>query len=366
MPLAQDAPRVATIRTFRPRAGALLALVLAACVDTTTPRAPSHPISEADIDAVNAVAADLEVTMAQQTVVSLLGVRVPFNALTSGPARGSGHAPRGAQLQLASDRPVLRFLGDAPVNPTYWGATFVRAGAVFQRDTARRDAPSNAVRVLLYERVGGAANANVVGWVDLADSVRGTTGRVTHATVSTATQSSVVTVRGSVKVVPGALGASLYDVLAGTIGAGTRPIVVSDSFVVDSTTDGDGRNVITTTIPQANAQIRVVTPTAPGVSFTQSRMLVTVGGRTVRVEESHVGGITFLSFYDGSTELGQTNSAFLPNLGDGARTRYGGVPTDVVRRWMNAVGRLLRTTPVAADLAQATGNLVTLLDPAIP
>ena len=33
---------------------------------------------------------------------------------------------------------------------------------------------------------------------------------------------------------------------------------------------------------------------------------------------------------------------------------------------MNAVGRLLVVTPAAADLAQATGNLVQLLDPAIP
>lgn len=33
---------------------------------------------------------------------------------------------------------------------------------------------------------------------------------------------------------------------------------------------------------------------------------------------------------------------------------------------MNAVGRLLRTTPSAASLAKAAGDLVTLLDPAIP
>ena len=84
------------------------------------------------------------------------------------------------------------------------------------------------------------------------------------------------------------------------------------------------------------------------------------------VDASHFSGVTFLSFYDGTTELGTTSTAYFPNLGDPAQTRYGGVPTDVVRRWMNAVGRLLRTTPSAASLAKAAGDLVTLADPVIP
>lgn len=349
------------------RVAALLALALAACVDTSTPAAPSHAITEADIAAVNALAAQLEATMAHPGLVSLLGVTVPFQARVPVVSPGLGHAARGRLMQLVSAGPTASLLGDAPVNPLYLGSTFVRAGTVFRRDTSRRDAPANAVRVLLYERIGGSATPNVVGWVDMADSVRRNGVRVTRASLGTAAQPQLATVRGAVTVQQaGVFGTALYDVLAGTIGGGTRPIVVSDSFVVDSTTGGDGRNVVTTTIPDGNAMVRTVTPAAPGLTFAQTRLLLMVGGRTYRVEVTRTGGLSLLSFYDGQTEFGFTNSAYFPNLGDGAQTRYGGVPGDVVRRWMNAVGRLLRATPSAADLAQAAGDLVTLLDPVIP
>lgn len=61
-------------------------------------------------------------------------------------------------------------------------------------------------------------------------------------------------------------------VLDGTLGGGSQPIVVSDSFVVDASTSDEGRNVVTTTIPEANAVVRTVTPSAPGLTFQQSRL----------------------------------------------------------------------------------------------
>ncbi len=361
-----ETPRHADTRRVRAR-WVWLAVVAGACVDTSTPTAPQRAIGEADITAMNAVAAQLEASMAEPALVSLLGVTVPFQSRVPAVPRGSGHTGQGRLLGVVVRAPALSFLGDAPVDPLYFGSTFVRAGPVFRRDTSRRDAPANAVRVLLYERLGGSATPNVVGWLDMADSVRLNGVRVTRASLGTLTQPRGATVRGAVAVQQaGLFGTVLYDVLDGTIGGGSRPIVVSDSFVVDASTGDDGRNVVTTTIPGADAVVRTVTPSAPGLTFQQSRLTITAGGRTVRVEQVHFSGVTFLSFYDGSTELGFTSSAYFPNLGDGAQTRYGGVPNDVVRRWMNAVGRLLRTTPSAANLAQAAGNLVTLLDPVIP
>ena len=310
---------------------ALGVLALAACGDSTTASGRPAPITTADVAAVTA-AADLVLgTTSDPALVSLLGVHVPFSVRMAEPMRLAAVTGRQRQLRLPAPEGVS-FLGDAPVDAAYLGSTFVRAGTVFRRDTSRRDAPVGAVRVLLYERQGGAANARVVGWVDMADSTRSSGQRVTRAVVGTA----------------------------------TMPTVVSDSFVVDSTTGDVGRNVITTRIPSAAAIVRSQVPVVAGGSTSVSRLLITVGNRTVRVEGQRISASIQLTFYNGDEELGVSTTADLPNLGNAAHLSRGGGVSDVVRLWMNAVGRLLIVTPAAADLSQATGNLVTLLDPVIP
>ena len=345
---------------------ALGVLALAACGDSTTASGRPAPITTADVAAVTA-AGDLVLgTMSDPALVSLLGVHVPFSVRMAEPMRRAAVTGRQRQLRLPAPEGVS-FLGDAPVDAAYLGSTFVRAGTVFRRDTSRRDAPVGAVRVLLYERQGGAANARVVGWVDMADSTRSSGQRVTRAVVGTATMPTVATVRGSLAISnQGVFGFARYDVLGGTLGSGAQPIVVSDSFVVDSTTGDVGRNVITTRIPSAAAIVRSQVPVVAGGSTSVSRLLITVGNRTVRVEGQRINASTQLTFYNGDEELGVSTTADLPNLGNAAHLSRGGGVSDVVRLWMNAVGRLLIVTPAAADLSQATGNLVTLLDPLIP
>ncbi len=346
--------------------GVVVAAVAAGCSTSAPTAVPPAALTDADVDLLIAAADQVETVMADPALVSLLGVTVPFSVRMAAPPRARPAPTSAARLQLSAPR-TARFLGDAPVDMGYLGATFVRAGAVFRRDTSRRDAPANAVRVLLYQRQAGASTATVVGWVDLADSARVSDRRVTLASIGAPGSPSVGSARGSVqRIAQGAAGFGLYDVLGGTLGAGTRPLVVSDSFVVDTSTSSAGRDVITTRIPSASVVVRSQTPAAFGASAATQRLAITVGARTMRVEGTRSNAGTTLTFYNGSEELGTVSLANLPNLGDAARLSVGGAVGDVARRWMNAAGRLLMVTPAAADLAQATGNLVQLLDPVIP
>ena len=347
------------------RAGGALAIALVACSDSASGPA-IRPITTADVSAVTALSSQVQTLMANPALVSVLGVTVPFSVRVAAGPRSSPMVRVGLALKL-SPGPAASFLGDVPVNPAYLGATFVRAGAVFRRDTARRDAPANAVRVLLYERLAGASTGIVVGWMDVSDSVRGNGRRVTRGFVGTPSSPSLASVRGSFVLVPqGAFGNGFHDVLQGSISAGAQPLTVADSFVVYTATGDAGRNVITTTMASLNAVVRSVSPAAPGAPASTSRLTITAGGRTVRIEAQRTGSNTILTFYNDSEIIGSTTTANLPNLGDAAHAAAGGAVSDVVRLWMNAIGQLLVVTPAAADLAQGAGNLMALLDPAIP
>ncbi|MBI3789488.1 MAG: hypothetical protein HY275_01245 [Gemmatimonadetes bacterium] len=330
-----------------------------ACHDAAAP-STVKPISEADVDAVVALNAQLASTMAAPSIVSLLGVTSPFSERAA-----SGW--RVARPLVVPGGRTRAYLGDAAINPTYLGSTFVRAGAVFRRDTSRRDAPAAAVRVLLYERAAGAATANVVGWMDMADSVRGGGQRVTTAIVGTPGAAAVASVRGSLALQPqGAFGTAVFDVLSGTVGTGAGLVAVSDSLVVDSISGDNGRAAVVMLLPAQGVALRSVQPAAPGQPAFTSRLTITVGTRTVRIEAQNTASGTSLAFFNEGLLLGTSNANSLPDLGDAARTVGGGNVPDVVRRWMNAVGRLLQLAPSASDLARSAGVYVSLLDPVIP
>lgn len=338
-----------------------LATALAGCREVAAPAAGTTSVlAEADIVAVDSLTAAMTASMSAPAVVSLLGVTVPFGERVARPWPGPARA---LVLPAAGG---LAYLGDVPIDPAFAGQTFVRAGTVFRRDTTRRDAPTGLVRVLLYERLNGAATGTVVGWLDVADSLRGSTLRVTRATVGTAGLAGIATVRGSLaRRTDATVGTAVFDVLEATVGTGAAQVRLYDSLVVDSLSGSGGRNAVLASMPARNASILSTNPAVPGGSVFTTRVVIQVAGRTVRLDaQGSTGGTSVGAFVDG-TLVGTSTTNALPNLGDAAVDVRGKPVPDLNRRWLNAIGRLLVAVPAAADFAQAAGDYVTLLDPLV-
>lgn len=340
---------------------AAAALMLGGCREAAAPAgATPGVLVEADVVTLDSLTAGMTASMAAPAVVSLLGVTVPFAERVARPWPGPARA-----LVLPAAR-GLPFLGDLPIDPGYAGQTFVRAGAVFRRDTTRRDAPAGQVRVLLYERLNGAFTPSVIGWLDLADSVRTSGLRVTRASLGTPAQPAVATVRGSLAIASDpVLGNRLHDVLLATVGTGAAQLRLFDSLVVDDLSGAGGRGVTVVEFPSRGATVVGTTPASPGGSPSTSRVLITLGRRSVRLEVIRtLTGQSVGAFLDG-TLVGSAPASALPNLGDAARAPTGGPLDDRSRRWLNAVGLLIASLPAAADFAQAAGDYVSLLDPIV-
>ncbi len=341
-----------------------LALGAAACREASAPVAraatATASLAEVDIVAVDSLNAQMTASMSAPAVVSLLGVTVPFGE------RVTRAWPSPTRALVLPNAGGLRYLGDVPIDPGYAGQTFVRSGTVFRRDTTRRDAPAGLVRVLLYERLGGAATTTVVGWLDIVDSLRGTAQRVTNATVGTAASAGLATVRGSLaRRADATVGTAVFDVLEATVGTGAQQVRLYDSLVVDSIAGVGGRNAVLATMPARNASILSLSPATPGGSPFTTRVVITLGGRTIRLDaQGGSGGSSVGAFMDGIL-VGTSTTNALPNLGDVAVDVRGNPIPDVPRRWLNAVGRLLVAVPAAADFAQAAGDYVLLMDPAV-
>ena len=350
------ASRAGIGRMARPSLASTLLLLasIAACADSST--APgATDIGAVDVASMSALVAAIDETTADPAVRSLRGVTVPYSSSIPSvlhATAGGGTTGRTAGL-----------IGDLDLPVRVLGGTYARLGGTFVRDLARSGAPANGVRVLLYQRVGGVSTDTTVGFAEVVDSLRAAERRVTTALARAADSAAVVRLRSEVKLVGPVLSRGIHDVISGTVGRGATPIVVVDSFVLDSLTPIAGRNVVVATVASRGFTLVRSTPARPGASSRTIGLDLTLAGRTVHFEgstNSGTGGYTMAVYIRGA-DAARVSTNNLASFGTTATTPGGAPLPQALREWLDAVGRLLISLPAAAEFSDAASNLVAAL-----
>ena len=340
----------------------LLVAATGACGDSAT-SPTSSPIGAADIEAMNAVIADIDAIATDPAVLSLRGVTVPFRVEIPALIRETATGSRLPANSVAAAGRIVGLIGDVDLPVRLLGGTYARVGGAFFRDAGRPGAPGNGVRVLLYQRIGGVSTDVGVGYVEVVDSLREAERRVTTALAKSMVNETVVTVRAEVKLVGPVINRAFQDVIRGTVGRGTTPIVVLDSFVVDSLSPGNGRNIVVATLPVRGLTLVRATPARPGASSRSLGLDLTLGRRSVHFEGSlnvGTGGYGLIVFVNGA-DVARVSTNDLLHFGSNATSPNGDQLPQVLRDWLDAVGTLLLIMPAAAELSDAASNLVSAL-----
>ena len=339
-----------------------VALAAAACGDAAV-NPNVAPIGATDVAAIQALVAAVNATVADPTVVSLRGVTVPFRATSPALTRGTASRPASASRPMGARGATASLLGDLDLPARILGGTYTLVGGAFGRDASRPGAPGNGVRVLLYHRIGGVSTDSSVGLLEVVDSLRQATRRVTTAVAGALDGVHVLAVRADVKLVGPPGGAALHDVIEGFVGRGSTPITVLDSFVIDSLSPTSGRNVVVTSIPARNARVLRSTPARPNASASTLRVELSIGGRRVVLEGSRnfATGTHVLAVYVNGADLGRVDTGDLAHFGAAATGPAGERLPQAMRDWLDGVGQLLLVLPAAAELSGAASNLLLAL-----
>lgn len=190
--------------------GVLLASVLAACGDSTAPKAPENlPLAAGDVAAISAGVDSVYdqpiLDMLRGGTTSLTSLR---SALQLAVARPAGEAEVRGALTIGQSRVAREIVIGEPVVPTLVrGVTFVWNGTQWTVDTLangtpRPGAPANGVRFTLYALAGnGLPTGPALGYLEVTDnstatSARWTTRVVTNAGLTIVQSSSTMTASG--------------------------------------------------------------------------------------------------------------------------------------------------------------------------
>jgi hypothetical protein len=340
---------------FSMRAGlsAMALLATVACGGDAT-----GPVSLADLKTADLDNASSEVALAlahpalQSVVRSGVILNVAPPALKqAGLLLSVQRNPAASQIVASSTVSALATSNNV-LPDTSLGKTYVFKDGSYQADPARKGAPSNGLRIVLYQSVDiyGGVSGPEVGILEVVET--------TTASDAMAFQWRVLDTKGGVLATLNTRmqgefdGNSMTMTASGTIGAGSKAIAVLDTIRSTTTANGStSRIMMSTKAPFAGLAFAYgITSAEPasGPSTATYQVDLTVARRRVRLvanyNSSNPAGSDTVQVYLNDRLVGYTLNAS-DNLGDDLYTSAGEPASEEVKDFFNNIVPLSETLP---------------------